>query len=181
MRKEVSGYWRALGALSATTLSFVGLASDHSHKGRKIAGAAGPVPSSPGSGAYESLLFFLIFFFFITNALEGDKGWHGPSGTLISRGIGQMSPPAGLQWQNYTCQWLPEKGRPQNNTGGIKCPPFLHMESSSRGCQDKTWEQHLSSETKQSESLFHGTMRGGGHCNKNFIRWNPNPECSTHF
>lgn len=80
---------------------FLGLASDHSYKGRKIAGAAGPVPSSPGSGAYESYLFF---FFFITNTLEEGKGWHGPSGTLISRGIGQMSPPAGLRCQNYMCR-----------------------------------------------------------------------------
>lgn len=56
MRKEVFRYWRSLVALSETSVSFLGLASDHSYKGRKVVGATGLLPSSAGRGASERLL-----------------------------------------------------------------------------------------------------------------------------
>lgn len=149
-RKEVFCYWRSLAGLSTTTVSCFGLASDHSYKGRKIAGAAGPVPSRQAAQHTKATIYI---------ALGGGKGWHGPSGILISRRIDQMSPPAVLHYQNSMYRKLLEKGRPQNNTESMKCPPFLHMESSSLRCQDKTWEQQLSLETSKSDSLFHGTER----------------------
>lgn len=55
-RKEVLSYWRSLAALGEVAVSFLGLASDHSYKGRKIVGATGALPSSASSRAYESLL-----------------------------------------------------------------------------------------------------------------------------
>lgn len=116
---------------------------------------------SGSAAAYESHYIYI----YISHTGRG-KGWHGPSGILISRGIDQMSPPAVLHYQNSMYRKLLEKRRPQNNTECMKCPPFLHMESSSLRCQDKTWEQQLSLETSKSDSLFHGTGRGGGHCNK---------------
>lgn len=57
---------------------------------------------------------------------------------INQQGNDQMSPPAVLHYQNSLYRKLLEKGRPQNNTECMKCPPFLHMESSSLRCQDKT-------------------------------------------
>lgn len=57
---------------------------------------------------------------------------------INQQGIDQMSPPTGIHYPNSMHRRLLEKGRAQNNTEYIKFPPFLHMESSSLRCQDKT-------------------------------------------
>lgn len=167
-RKEALSYWRPLAALSGIAVS-VRLASKHSHKGRKIIGAT---ESLPGTGSERLLL---------SNQQTGmGRGWQGPQTHQSAGESAQYHLPLGFMAQTTSVSDSQGRAGPRITLGASDVLPSLHMESSSQRCQDKTWEQHLSSETTMSDSLFH-TIRGGGHCNKNFIRWNLNPECSTYF
>lgn len=105
------------------------------------------------------------------NALEEAEGWFEPLHTLITLNV-------------VSC-WDSQPRRPARLTplrrGGVRIIleasnvlPFPGMESSSRRCQDKTWELQLYLETWRSDSLFHGTSGGGG-CNKNFYRVRSKP------
>lgn len=116
-RKEVLSYWRSLQHwVQSLSVSWGWPLITHTKDGKLSA----PLELCPAQPAAEHMKAS----FFKTNTLEEGKGWQGPSGTLISRGIGPMSSPAGLHCWDYMCQRLPEKGRPHNNTGSIKCPPF---------------------------------------------------------
>lgn len=105
------------------------------------------------------------------NALEGAEGWFEPPHTLITlNGVSC--------WDSQPTQ--PARLTPQRR-GGVRIIleasnvlPFPGMESSSRRCQDKTWELQLYLETRRSDSLFHGTSGGGG-CNKNFYKVRSKP------
>lgn len=105
------------------------------------------------------------------NALEEAEGWFEPLHTLITLNV-------------VSC-WDSQPRRPARLTplrrGGVRIIleasnvlPFPGMESSSRRCQDKTWELQLYLETWRSDSLFHGTSGGGG-CNKNFYKVRSKP------
>lgn len=160
-RKEVFCYWRSLAALSATTVSCFGVGLWSLIQRTENCWRRWPCAQPSG----QQSLWKPLFFFNSQHTGRGQRVAYTLR-HINQQGIDQMSPPTGLHYHNSMHRRLLEKGRPQNNTEYMKCPPFLHMESSSLRCQDKTWEQHLSLETSRSDSLFHGTEKGGGHCNK---------------
>lgn len=100
------------------------------------------------------------------NVLEGAERWFELLHTLITlNGIScwdsQPTQPARLTpWRRGGVRIILEASN---------VLPLPGMESSSRRCQDKTWELQLYLETRRGDSLFHGTSGGGG-CNKNFYK-----------
>lgn len=168
-RKEVLSYWRPLAAPSGISQCRGSPPRAHTKDGKSLA----PLDLCPAQTAVQPTNAP-----FQTSTVEWAEGGRTLR-HIVGRGAGPMSPPSGLHGPDYMCQRLRRRGGPRITLEASNVLPSLHMESSSQRCQDDTWEQHLSSETHE-DSLFHGPAERRGHCNKT-LRWNLNPECSTHF